>query len=449
MQVTSGRSTGLSRLASPAAVLAVALALRVSAACAVGWFVRLSGTARLCVFPDTEYYWLLARTIRTGTAYEVVEWGNIHRMALRTPGYPLFLAACQAVFGESPLAARLVQAALGTASVWLVYRLTRQFDASSEQEPGAALHCWTAPLCAAALAAVDPYVVAISELLLSEALFMPLMLLLLWGLATLWRMIDEPDRARSHLAPWRNGLLALATGTAGGAAVLTRPSFGLFLPAVLLGWLIAWVPGRDGRRRRAAWRGSVLVLVGFVLVMSPWWIRNARIYGRFVPTSLWLGASLYDGLNPNATGASEMTFRDEPPFRTLNELDQDATLTQRAVEFARSNPWRVVTLAVIKLGRYWSPWPNALEYRLPALAVVSAVVVIPLYLLIIAGAWDRRRDLRALVVLAGPVIYFCAVHLVFVSSVRYRVSGELPAMALAGIGLRSVIGRVRGGSGRV
>ena len=58
-------------------------------------------------------------------------------MAVRTPGYPLFLAVCQSIFGESPLAARLVQAALGTASVWLVYLLTRQVDALSAGAPAA------------------------------------------------------------------------------------------------------------------------------------------------------------------------------------------------------------------------------------------------------------------------------------------------------------------------
>ena len=85
-----------------------------------------------------------------------------------------------------------------------------------------------------------------------------------------------------------------------------------------------------------------------------------------------MGASLYDGLNPGATGASDMSFRDTPEFRTLAELDQDATLTRRALDFARSNPLRVLELALIKLGRYWSPWPNAEDYRSPWLAAARA-----------------------------------------------------------------------------
>ena len=77
-------------------------------------------------------YWELARTIRAGGPYEIVDWGDIPHFALRTPGYPLFLAACQAFFGERTLAVRLVQAAFGTVSVYLVYRLTRQIVANGE-----------------------------------------------------------------------------------------------------------------------------------------------------------------------------------------------------------------------------------------------------------------------------------------------------------------------------
>ncbi len=424
-------------------VLLSALGVRVLAAVAVQRFVDRHDEHHLCVFPDAGYYWLLARTIRAGSPYEIVEWGHISYRAMRTPGYPLFLAACQSVFGESRLAVRLVQAILGTVSVWLVYLLSRQVNASSELDPVSKRRSGVVPLIAAALAAFYPYLVAMSELILSEALFMPLMLLTLWGLATLWRASDEPELPGGDFAARRTILVAMSTGLAGGAAVLTRPSWGLFLPAALLVWVMASLVSRDPDRRRAALRGAALVLVGMVVVMSPWWVRNARIYGRFVPTSLWLGASLYDGLNPHATGASDMAFRDTPEFRSLGEIEQDATLTRRALDFARSNPSRVLELALIKIGRYWSPWPNAEDYRSPWLAVASAVVVIPLYLLMIAGAWDRRRDLCALVLLAGPVFYFCAVHSVFVSSIRYRIPGEIAVMPLAAIGLRSIVGRLR------
>ena len=102
----------------PAAVLAVALVLRVLAAVVLQSFVQKLGPDRLCLFDDANYYWLLARTIREGTVYQIVEWGTISHKALRTPGYPVFLAACQTSSANGRLAVRLVQAVLGTVSVW-------------------------------------------------------------------------------------------------------------------------------------------------------------------------------------------------------------------------------------------------------------------------------------------------------------------------------------------
>src|SRR5262249_44180889 len=135
----TGRWAGvLGRLASLALVLELALALRVVAADAIEWYVRRKGTdpGRLGVFPDTRTYWELARTIRAGDRYGIVEFGDIPHFALRTPGYPLVLAACQAVFGERTLAVRLVQAVLGTLCVYLVYCLVQKLDGDSPSSSG-------------------------------------------------------------------------------------------------------------------------------------------------------------------------------------------------------------------------------------------------------------------------------------------------------------------------
>ena len=424
MTEPSTRHRVIDRLAT---VLEWALGLRIAAADVVQWFAQREGS--LCVFPDTTIYWLLAGTIRDGAPYEVLEWGDAPHFALRTPGYPLFLALCRLLFGDRTLAVRLVQAGLGTLGVWLVSRLTARVA------PDRAGRCgWPTPLVAAALAAFDPYVVATSALILSEAVFVPLMLASLWGLAALWPGVDEaspPRRARSK---------ALLTGVASGAAVLVRPSWALAVPALLLAWVVA--SGRG--RRAAAARCSALVVLGAALAMAPWWARNARVFGRFVPTTLWMGASLYDGLRPGATGASDMRFLADPDLRPLDEQAQDAELRRRAWAFVRAHPGRALELAAIKLARFWSPWPNADTFRSPVVAAVGAAVTLPQFALLALGAWDRRRDPRALVLLAGPLLYFSALHMVFVGSMRYRIPAAVPAMGLAAIGFRRVLGAWEG-----
>ena len=160
-----------------------------------------------------------------------------------------------------------------------------------------------------------------------------------------------------------------------------------------------------------------------------------------------MGASLYDGLNLRATGASDMTFLSDRDIWPLDEQDQDVELTRRAIAFARENPTKALSLALVKLQRFWCPWPNAEGFRLPALALASAFVEIPLFGLMVLGGFDRRRDMRALALFAGPVLYFCLVHLVFASSVRYRIPGEIPALGLAAIGwIRAREWLVAGGS---
>ncbi|MBX6311984.1 MAG: 4-amino-4-deoxy-L-arabinose transferase, partial [Isosphaeraceae bacterium] len=236
----------------------------------------------------------------------------------------------------------------------------------------------------------------------------------------------------------RGGWLALGVGLLSGAAILVRPSWALFIPLMLAAWITA--VGQE--RRAAALRNAALVVLGVVLVMAPWWVRNARVLGRFVPTALWMGASLYDGLNPSATGASNMGFLADPEIRALDEPTQDAALRSRALAFARSYPARVLRLAALKAARFWSPWPNTDTLRAPGIAILSAIIVIPFYVLLLIGIGDRRRDARALILLLGPLLYFAAVHLVFVSSIRYRIPGAIPAAGLAARGLKklSVVG---------
>jgi len=443
-------------------LLELALALRVLAAEAVEWYVRRAGLDWLCLFPDTNIYWELARAIRARVPYQIMEWGDIPYFALRTPGYPIVLASCHALFGEHTLAVRLVQAVLGTVSVYLVYQLCRQLVPSGEPaqsaEPdigpevasgcgavaivrrSAALDRSSAPLVAAAVAALNPYYIFMSAILLSEVVFEALMLAALWGLAVLWPRQARARgggpalherRAGCSITGLKAALVSLGSGAAAGMAVLVRPSWVLFVPGALAVWVLAAVWARRGPD---AARGATLWLCGMVLVMSPWWTRNAQIYGRFVPTALWLGASLYDGLNPMATGASDMSFRGDRGVWPLDEQDQDVELLHRAARFARENPGRVLGLAIVKLGRFWSPWPNAEGFGSLPLTVAGAAVELPLFGLLALGTWNRRRDLRVWVLAAGPLLYFSALHLIFASSMRYRIPGEMPALALAAFG---------------
>ena len=79
--------------------------------------------------------------------------------------------------------------------------------------------------------------------------------------------------------------------------------------------------------------------------------------------------------------------------------------------------------------------------RNPILATVGTAAVLLLLLATAVGAWDRKRDPRALVILAGPLAYFALLHMVFASSMRYRIPAEVPGMGLAALGLGRLLTR--------
>lgn len=388
-------------------ILLAAFALRVAAACYWQWRLPVD---QPFAFPDSYSYWELGRTIAAGEPYQ---FGTPDARVFRTPGYPLLLAGLFRVAsaGVSPLAVRILGAVLGTTTVAGVYLLARRlFDTR-------------VGLCAAALAAVYPGAIAISILVLSEALFVPLMVLhlALWVIA--WQ---TPRRTRAWA--WSS-----AAGLAAAAATLARPSWLLFVPAAV----VAGLAFSSLRARHLELGG--LVLAGLAVGMLPWWIRNARATGHFVPTTLQVGASLYDGLNPHANGASEMSF--VPEFERLEravpaadaagfEYRLDRRLRDSAWTWARQHPGRVVELAGIKFARMWNVWPNEQDFRAWPLRLLIAVTYLPVLLLGLWGTWRYGRCWPdALCWL--PAVYLTLLHVIFVSSLRYREPAMVPLLVLA------------------
>ncbi len=263
-----------------ALVLVVALGLRLAA----GWWWQARLGDNRFGFGDSQSYWTLGRAIARAQPYQT---GPDSRV-FRTPGYPALLAPIFVLSGGEPsvLWARAESAVCGTLAVGGVWWLARRLYSSRAGIWGG----W--------MAALYPGAVALGALVLSEAPFLALMLaqLCLWTAAWQARSIGKA------------AALAVLTGLAAGAATLVRPSWLLFTPLALAAAILFGGTGdASGTRRRPAALAAA-ILAGLVLAMAPWWVRNARVTGHFVPTTLQVGASLYDGLSPTATGASRMDF---------------------------------------------------------------------------------------------------------------------------------------------
>jgi 4-amino-4-deoxy-L-arabinose transferase-like glycosyltransferase len=377
---------------------------------------------------DAEGYWQLAQHIAAGEEYSLYDPPRrVHRM----PGFPALLAFSMTLFGESKMAASCLLALIGTAACGSVYLLGRRlFD----ERVG---------LIACGLTALSPAMAGFSAQLLSETLFALTLTLSLWCAAAWLPVVTQsvseglgtqcPRSCFGLLWPFLTGLsIAIAT--------YVRPSW------LLAGPLLAVLVILFKKPRGKACLESAVMLFGLFGALLPWAWRNHEVCGHWVFTTLWSGPSLYDGLNPEANGDSNMTFFDRDNLMAqMTEWDVDQHYKRLAWQYARQHPGRAVELTFLKLWRYWKPWPSAKEFGGFWKGLLVAAFFIPVCLLAARGGWRIRQRPWGWLLTLGPIFYFAAIHAVFVGSLRYRLPAEYPLCVLAAAGVCDVFQRWRGG----
>ena len=402
----------------------VALAVRLVVA---GWWqTRIEGAF---AFEDSQSYWELATRLAEGKTYQ---WGGPEGQVFRTPGYPWLLSGVIRLAGTEQggvWAARGFSAMCGTLAVLALYVLGR---CTVGHVPAMLAGWWMA---------VSPEPVSAGVLILGEAPFGPLMLMQLICVANAGKKIA--DRA----AWWPIILWSIAAGLSAAAASLMRPSWLLFTPLLTVLAFVFIKP-----RKQTLCVGCVM-LAALCAGMFPWWMRNYQVTGHFVPTTLQVGASLYDGLNPIASGASnfEPVNRASAQFRhnwlahgrqidAQYELALNRHLFHLGRNWALAHPGETLQLAAIKFQRTWNLWPNEPGLRSWPIRLTVCVA----YLVVISGTalagWKLwRTSLLPLDQPAGwmagllvlPAVYFSLLHVVFVGSIRYRQPALGPMALLA------------------
>ncbi|HEY2589784.1 MAG TPA: hypothetical protein VGI81_28835 [Tepidisphaeraceae bacterium] len=399
-------------------LLALALALR------IGWAVtRPVNDAAIDALPDQREYLSLAQNLLHGGGLQFIDPRfNEAVKAFRTPGYPMMVAAC----GASVRAVRIVQALLDVSTVLAIYLLARRLIGGR-----------FAPLLAAGIVAVNPYLIYFTGLLLSETLFTAM---LAWAMVLL--VIGRGGRG-----PWLATVLWLAGGLLLSLSVLVRHS-AVALP-VLLGLLSVFLNtasevsykqlslSAEDSYTKGVWRlppGLTMVMLT-LLSLLPWVVRNRVVLGHWIWLDTNSGFTLCDGYNPDATGASDQSFVHRmPELQALDEVGRDEHLKQEAIDYARTHPERAVMLAGAKLARTWSPVPLSREYGRPALRLLAMAYSVPFDALVLIGLlWGRLRR-SAKVFLITPAIYFSIIHMLTVGSLRYRIPIE-PPLAVVAAGL--------------
>jgi 4-amino-4-deoxy-L-arabinose transferase-like glycosyltransferase len=443
-----------------ASVIVVAVALAHAAAFA--WYQRVDSTT---VWTDQEGYRRLGDALaRTGTFTRYPDAKAFVPEVLRTPGYPVFVAAVYRTLGRSQESVALAQALAFAAMCLFVMRMTLA--------AGAPRSAFAAGLMTA-LYSPFPY---FGALVLSE-----LWTAVLLTLAT-WRTVVAARRGKpSALA---------AAGVLLGLVALTRPAF-VLLP-VFVALALVFVDTRSLRRNIP---GIAALMLAYAVTLAPWLAYNyvylhrvtispAGGIGRTVWEGSWQGvwagrtqAALTSVAESDVSGPglvervqtlAQATHEDpvrmleyirqwravraiwdtptEPAARAAARIDADREYLRLGLE---NNRGQWFAWAYRRLGRGMILlWMGDIPIRFSDINGTSPMLVRSIWLiqgaLVLLAAWGAvvlwRRGLhQEAILLITPLVYITLVHLPLTTEPRLSLPGKPVLLALAAIGLTAIV----------
>jgi len=345
----------------------------------------------------------------------------------RPPGYPVFLAAASLGQPDRITRDKIASAAASALAAPLLAALSaRLFRRRS------------LALSTGGAAVIHPGFLAIGADVMTETIFLPL--LLVAGLL----LLAAADRPSSNLA--------LAAGVVLALAALTRPS-ALALSPLLLS------PLHERRwPLRARAHLAAAAVLGFVLGLAPWTVRNALVFHELIPVSDEGGASFFDGNSREAGRMYDAGDRKDveavvlalhrDKVERLKALDpavlaspsrRSLALVRFGLDDLRADPQRAGRLYLHKLWHWLRPYPT-LFWGLPVVLGLGALYTA---LYVFAGIGFARAPRRGAALFAASVLLISMVlHVGFLVLWRYRIPYVDPILLLFGLsGASDTLGR--------
>jgi 4-amino-4-deoxy-L-arabinose transferase-like glycosyltransferase len=384
----------------------------------VGLLIRLallymtSDTGLMIV--DEQHYHTLARNLLHSYGFA---WEPGELTSIRPPLYPFFITLIWMVSGtESLQLVRAVQILLNLINVFLIYCL------------GHLLWGRRIALVAAAGFCFYPSFIAFDFLLLTEVLFTLLLTLMALG----YVILTKTERSS----------VAWATGCALGLAALTRSVLWPF-PVVLCPLIFFSVQGTPWTRLRIA---SCFVL-GYVLIITPWAVRNTMLQGVFTVVDTMGGLNLHMGnyvhtpLNRawdaiSLTGEQSWAYdlrREYPDASTWSEGRKEKWAQKKALLYMLENPLLTIKRAIVKFCNFWglertviAGWQQGLYHPPQWFSALGTLLITGAYILMMLLAsfglfLAPPKNGRAHIFLVLLVAFISGVHTVVFGHERYHL----------------------------
>lgn len=401
-------------------VFLVALALR------LGYFARSHGVPQ---FPDERDYLSVAAVLQ--------EMGGFPPGASRPPLYPVVLSLLPEPLqwdsrGRGLPTLAFLQSLVGAATCVLVARLGR---ALLDSDAGK----W-----AAVLLAFHPYSIYFASHALVETLLAVMVATQVWALLWARWAYEGPPLIVARLPA-----VVLCGGICGLTVLLHAGHLAFAAVGIVL--LLTLPPSSHPIDSRITWFGRSL-WIGFYALAAflpvAFWAAHVREQtGNLIPVTTKLGTDLYEAFGPEATGRTQKDKISWPPEEHpgMTEVERDLQLRRLAWEHIKADPARALWLGVKKVAYTWNPFPNWEGAAKWYYWVASGVVCLPIILGALLSPFVLRGvPRRTLAILWAPILYYTALHFVFVGSVRYRMAFEPCLIVLAAATWVAVWKRARG-----
>lgn len=465
-----------------AGVIGLALVVRLG----MGVFLGFNAPPdRAACGADTEEFENMAWSAAQGEGFRQAPGGPL--TAFRAPGYPMFLALLYKIAGGRVYwVNRLALSIVGAATCLLVYLLARKLGLGE----------WPA-LIAATITALLPLQFYFCGHFMSEPLATFLNVACVVVLVEAMRAEGFRDQGAggkcrmsgssstkelqsyistelqetarvAETAKTENGrnialltsrtshchksiALVAGAGFLCGLSALVRPA-SLLVPGVLAVLLLLVRPMPI--KKCLVW--IVLFAIGMALPITPWTVRNARVFDRFCLIATNGGAVLWGAnnqfvaapSNPKwgywiSSGEIDRVRKQKEVLTLANEVDRDKKEFAIGVEFLRNNPGKIPVLLAGKLYRFLSPFPLSANRVFVAIVALGHIFLLPLSLAGIVMVLMDKQGRGAYFFLFVQLITLIGTVLIYYGSERFRAPYEPLLAIFAAVCVCTMGGRVR------
>ena len=201
-----------------------------------------------------------------------------------------------------------------------------------------------------------------------------------------------------------------------GLAILFRPSIALYPLIIFVVWC------KEKYKIKEMIRFAIVSLIACFVILTPWWIRNYRVFNKFIPFTLSSGNPMLQGafINNNVDHELIAKLNTENLFYTDSEIINNEIESKMAKKvyayYFKNNFWEYLKWNSIDktLMNFSTPYYGIELYGISYKVAITQHIIYMLF----GVLGSLRNSKKKLIIILIP-LYFAVVHLPFLAYSRY------------------------------